>query len=129
MMIVAKKATTPINTAMMRMRTWTQLTLGAARTCNLIGQYIKGRVLIGPYLRAPLHASHGELVEHGPESLVAGLVQQLVHLVQVDNVLVVQNLQTWEHGSYTVSTDGFLFAQTWKHELVRPKSRLPSTLL
>ena len=51
-------------------------------------------LLIGPYLGAPLHAGHGELVKHGAEPLVAGLVQQLVDPVQVDNILIVQNLQT-----------------------------------
>ena len=33
--MVARKATAPMKTAMMRMRTWTQLTLGAARTWNI----------------------------------------------------------------------------------------------
>ena len=54
-------------------------------------------LLIGPYLGAPLHAGHGELVKHGAEPLVAGLVQQLVDPVQVDNILIVQNLQTRGH--------------------------------
>ena len=40
MMMVARKATTPMNTAMIRMRTCTQLTLGAARTCNTEILYI-----------------------------------------------------------------------------------------
>ena len=53
MTMVARKATTPMNTAMMRIRTWTQLTLGAALTCNvtiwcnLIGQFVIRSVLIG----------------------------------------------------------------------------------
>ena len=100
--MVARKATTPMNTAMMRIRTWTQLTLGAARTCNVtilwsdliifIGPIVTRMVLIGQYLRASLHAGHCKLVKHGAEPLVAGLVQQLVDLVQVDNILIVQNL-------------------------------------
>ena len=47
----------------------------------------------GPYLWAPLHAGHGKLVKHRAESLVAGLVQQLVDSVKVNNILIVQNLQ------------------------------------